>query len=261
MNQELVTAILRNHIPALGLVTEGRTCTQRPQSLEPVLKTWLDAGLELGNHTYSHRDFNRMPLEDFEKDVIRGEQMLKPMLAARGKSLRYFRFPFLHTGNEMAKKRAIESFLKKRGYEHAVVTIDNDEYIYAAVYMDALRRDDKSLAKRIAIDYIRYMESMFAFYERFSRETFAYEPPQILLLHDYQLNADNLDDLAAMMKRRGYSFITIGEALRDPIYRRSDNYTGGQGLSWLLRWAPGNGAIPKDWPDVSPWVAELYRRR
>ena len=85
--------------------------------------------------------------------------------------------------------------------------------------------------------------------------------PQILLLHDNRLNADALDALVAMARRRGYSFISVDEALKDPAYRRQDASVGRRGLSWLHRWALDDGKKPPAQPDVPDWVMELYRAR
>ena len=254
LNQKLVAAIHRNNMPAIGFVNEGKLCAEKRNQTPSLLTIWLDAGLELGNHTYSHIDFNTASLSDFEKDIIDGEKVTRPLLASRGKTLRYFRFPFLHLGKNLTRKHAIEDFLSKHGYENAVVTIDDDDYIYAIAYASA----DAPTKKRLADDYIRYMESMFAFYEKLSRHIAGYEPAQILLLHDHQLNADTLDRLAAMIRHRGYSFISIAEALRDPIYELPEHYTGGYGLSWMYRWAFAAGKTAPGQADVPPWVMDLF---
>lgn len=255
LNEKLVAAIRRNRIPALGLVTESRACD--PKDLPPLYSIWLDAGLELGNHTASHRDFNNQPLAWFQQDTIAGEKTLRAM----GRKPRYFRYPFLRTGTELPKKRAFEKFLRERGYTNAPVTIDNDEYIYADVYARALARGDAATARRVAADYIRYMESIFAFYEQFSADTLGYEPPQILLLHDNMLNADHLDALVKMVRGRGYTIISTREALRDPVYSRRDAYVGGRGLSWVHRWALDAGKPAPMQPDVPKWLMELYEAR
>jgi peptidoglycan/xylan/chitin deacetylase (PgdA/CDA1 family) len=250
LNRKLVEAITRNRLPALGLVVESRGCRGQLASL---YRIWLDAGLELGNHTASHRDFNVTPLEEFQRDTIAGEATLVKL----GRKPKYFRYPFLRSGTELAKKRAFEAFLARRGYINAVVTIDNDEYIYADVY----GRADAATKHRLAEDYIRYMEEIFAFYETFSRDTLGYEPPQILLLHDNPLNADTLDALVAMVRRRGYRAVSMGEALKDPVYARRDAYVGKRGLSWMHRWALDAGKPAPMQPDVPKWVMELYRSR
>ena len=261
LNRKLVSAIQRNKMPATGLVVEGGVCPEQRHRIGELYEIWLDAGLELGNHTLSHRDLNTAPLEEYQADVIAGEKALRPLLESRGEKLRYFRYPFLRSGMELAKKQAFEAFLREHGYTNAPVTIDNDEYIYAAAYESALRRKDKPLAKKIAADYVRYMESVFAFYERLSAETLGYEIPQILLLHVNRLNADHLDALAAMALRRGYRFISMEEALRDKTYARRDAYIGRRGLSWIQRWALDDGKPAPPQPDAADWIMELYRRR
>jgi hypothetical protein len=158
---------------------------------------------------------------------------------------------------ELTKKRAFEKFLRGRGYVNAPVTIDNDEYIYADVYA----RADAETKEKVAADYVRYMDSVFAFYEQLSRDTLGYEPPQVLLLHDNVLNADHLDALVAMVRRRGYTIVPIAEALRDPAYARRDAYIGRRGLSWLHRWALDAGKPAPMQPDVPQWVTDLYRAR
>ena len=100
---------------------------------------WLDAGFELGNHSYSHPDFHTTPLESFEADVLKGEAVLRPLLKSRGMEPRFFRHPFLHTGRDLETRARFEQFLADHGYRVAPVTIDNDEYIFAAAYTIAHR--------------------------------------------------------------------------------------------------------------------------
>src|SRR3712207_7679787 len=57
-----------------------------------------EAGGELGNHTFSHVSLRRAPLAAYEDDVVRGETVTRMLLEERGMRLRYFRHPFLWTG-------------------------------------------------------------------------------------------------------------------------------------------------------------------
>src|SRR5437867_1906808 len=87
-NIKLLATLRAHHAPALGLVNTSKAC-----DLRPVLEAWLDGGHDLGNHTFSHRDLNSMPLAQYEEDIVRGETLLREVLAAHGKRLRYFRYP------------------------------------------------------------------------------------------------------------------------------------------------------------------------
>ena len=53
-----------------------------------------------------------------------------------------------------------------------------------------------------------------------------YEPRQILLLHANWLEADHVAELLDALRKRGYQFITLQEALSDPVYSAPDDYAG-----------------------------------
>jgi peptidoglycan/xylan/chitin deacetylase (PgdA/CDA1 family) len=266
MTVKLLAALREAKAPVVGFVNEGKlfvdgeTPADRDARIA-ILRLWVDAGQELGNHTYSHRDLNTEPLDWFQQDVVRGETVTRRLLAEKKAAPRYFRHPFLHVGLELDKRRAFETFLAGRGYTVAPVTIDNDEYIYAAAYAAARRRGDEAMAARLAEDYLRYMESVFEALEGVSRALLGRENAQVLLLHANTLNADEFPRLAAMMKRRGYRFVTLDEALRDPAYARPDTYVGRMGFSWLHHWEITEGRPRSLYPDLPDWVMKAYEAR
>jgi peptidoglycan/xylan/chitin deacetylase (PgdA/CDA1 family) len=251
-NQKLLATLKRHHAPALGLVNTAKTC-----DLEPVLNAWLDGGHDLGNHTFSHRDLNTMPVADFEQDIIRGESPLRGVLAAHGKTLRYFRHPMLHTGPTLETRDAIAKFLRKRHYVIAVVTLDNQDWMFARAYAKALDRKDAALARRVAEAYVPQMESTLAFLEKRTHEVIGRPIAHILLLHMNALNADMLDDLLRMFERRGYRFIAVDEALRDPAYALPDGYVGSSGISWIHRWGVAKGMPIVLEPREPAWVTRV----
>ena len=255
-NQKLLATLKRHHAPALGLVNTSKEC-----DLKPVLDAWLDAGHDLGNHTYSHRDLNTMPVADYEQDIIRGESPLRESLAAHGKKLRYFRFPMLHSGPTPQKRDAIADFLRTRHYINAVVTLDNQEWVFAHAYATALDRKDAALAQRVAKAYVPYMESTLTFLEKRTQEVVGRPIAHILLLHMNALNADKLDDLLRMFERRGYRFITVDEALRDPAYALPDGYAGPNGISWIHRWGVAKGMPITLEPAEPAWLSQVTASR
>jgi peptidoglycan/xylan/chitin deacetylase (PgdA/CDA1 family) len=255
----LLESVKRNGVPAVGFVNERRLLVRGEMDARTdLLRAWLDAGLELGNHTFSHLNLQKAPLEEYKDDVVRGETVTRALLAERGMKLRYFRHPFLFTGTTPEYKRGLAEFLAGRGYTVAPVTIDNGDYIFAKVYSEAMKRGDAATARRVADAYVPYMEQVFEHFERLSAETFGREVKQTLLLHANDINADRFDDLAAMMRRRGYSFVTLEEALRDPAYAEPDALYK-NGISWLHRWRMAKG-LPVKWePEVPKFVGELYK--
>ena len=258
ITSRLLASVKRNGVPTIGFVNE-RKLYRRGEMDERVnlLRAWLDAGAELGNHTFSHINLQSAPLADYEDDVIRGETVTRMLLSERGAKLRYFRHPFLFTGTTPEYKEGLAKFLAGRGYTVAPVTLDNADYVFADVYFKAKKRGDAETAKRVADAYVPYMETIFDFFERLSKETFGREVKHVLLLHANEINADRFDELAAMMKRRGYAFVTLEEALKDPAYKEPDALYK-NGVSWLRRWRVAKGLPDKEEPEMPQFVYDLY---
>lgn len=254
---KLLKQITAHNIPVVGFVNERKTHVPgKEKEWTDLLRQWADVGLELGNHTYSHRSFQETPLEEFEAEVIRGETVIaRLMRERRGMGLRYFRHPYLQTGSDPETKKAFERFLAERGYTVAPVTVGHYDWLYAAAYDKA--QGNGALMKKVGKAYLDYMVEDFKFNEQLSRDVLGYEVRQVLLLHANALNADYLDEVVKMMKRRGYKFIPLGEALQDEAYHRGDPYTGPLPMTWLQRWAIGQGGNPRKIPPAHAFVREL----
>lgn len=242
----LVAKLKQYQVPAIGFVQGQKLENGDREKLLTSLKIWQDAGndnlLELGLGTYSHKWFFNASYNDYVADIEKNEEILKPLLKERGKEIRYFSYPFLNTGADLANKERFEQFLKSRGYNFVPYTIDNDDWFFAKVYDEARVKADKETMQKIKAEYIPYMQSMFEFYENYSRELFGREIPQVLLLTPSRLNADSFDELVAMLKERNYKFISLDKATSDEAFKSLDNYTGKTGISWLQRWGITRGA-------------------
>jgi peptidoglycan/xylan/chitin deacetylase (PgdA/CDA1 family) len=259
VTSRLLQSIKVNNVPAIGFVNEGKLHSgNQLKERTALLKMWVDAGLDLGNHTYSHIAIDQVPLSAYQEDVIRGETVTRSLLAEKGKKLRYFRHTQLRTGPTPEYKKGLEQFLASRGYTIAPVTIDNNDFMFAAVYGDAKMHGDTETMKRVADAYVPYMESVFEFFEKLSVDFLGYEVKQTLLLHANDLNADHFDDLVRMMKKRGYSFITLEEALKDQAYQLPDALDK-QGLSWIHRWMKAKGMEIRPEPSEPKHVSELFQ--
>jgi peptidoglycan/xylan/chitin deacetylase (PgdA/CDA1 family) len=261
----LVGAITASRVPAIGFVNEGKLRDEAgvtdPRRVR-LLQRWLDAGLELGNHTFSHPSLHNTPLADFEADILAGEAVLRPLLAARGRVPRYFRHPFLNTGRSLAVRDSLLAFLEAHGYQVAPVTMDNADYLFASAFDLARGRGDAAATDRIATAYLDYMASVVKFYEGQAEAIVGREFPQVLLLHANALNAHTFDALAGRLSGRGYHFVSLELALRDPAYRNEDRYTGPAGISWLHRWAISRGLPGSTFrgePEVPDWVESAAR--
>jgi peptidoglycan/xylan/chitin deacetylase (PgdA/CDA1 family) len=255
MTAQLLRPFRKGKIPVVGFVNQGRGSAFSPAEFRQILDLWLDAGAELGNHSRSHFNIDEVSLREYTEDIVNGEPALRAALAARGKKIEFYRHPFLHLGSTPEIKKGLQTFLDKRGYRVAPVTLDNSDWAFAALYTKPEYRD------RVRREYIQYMESVVSFFEQRSVEVVGREFPQILLIHANQLNADMMPDLLAMFRRRGYTFVSLEYALADPAYKLPDGYVGPKGLSWIHRWAMAKGIPERDEPDPPAWVTQGIVRR
>lgn len=258
-----VLAALRQHqVTAVGFVNENKLePTGERAARLALLRSWLDAGHDLGNHTYSHPDLQRVPLEEFQRDVLRGEPGIRELLAARGRAPRWFRHPLTHTGPSREVRTRFEAFLAERGYVVAPFSIENADYIFDFLRRKAAGRGDTATADRLRDAYVDYTVSVTEQMEALSRETFGREIPQVLLVHANATNAASLGELLERLAGRGYRFVALDEALADGAWRTPDEYVGPRGPSWLYRFRVAKGlplGLERE-PDPPKWVLDLYR--
>ncbi|MFL6230322.1 MAG: M56 family metallopeptidase [Pyrinomonadaceae bacterium] len=255
----LLSSLRANDVRAVGFVNAAQLYRDGEVNewQAGLLRAWLDAGMELGSGGFAHRSLYDTPLEAYERDVERGEETTARLARERGARLRYFSYPYLNVGATGETKGAFEHFLAAREMKVHKVTIDNLDWLFGKVYADARRDGDEEKARRVAQEYVPYMERVFDFYEQLSRDALGYEPPQVLMLTADALNCEKFDDLAAMLRRRGYEFVTLDEAQADPAYQLPDTYTGAWGISWLQRWAMARGAHFRDEPYLSPYMEQF----
>ena len=259
INRKIPQVFKAHRVPAIGFVNEWKLQVSGERDARvALLQTWLDAGLTLGNHTYTHASFQTTPLAQYEEDTIRGEVVTRTLMKAAGQDERYFRHPFLQTGPTAEAKAAFEEFLKAHGYQVAPVTVDNDDYMFNDALGTAIEKKDEQLARKIRSAYLDHMNAAFDYYEAAARSLFHRDIPQILLIHDSELNAECLDDVLTNLERRGYRFVPLGEALADAAYTTPDLFIGPQGISWLSRWKLSFGQSP--WnsdPDPPAWIVKM----
>jgi peptidoglycan/xylan/chitin deacetylase (PgdA/CDA1 family) len=259
---KLINSLKSNKIPAIGFVNEKKLYAK--DAIDPtqigILKSWVNNGLDLGNHTYSHPDYNTLSFKEYSQDILKGETISKEILSSGNKSLKYFRHPYLHVGNTKEKADSLDNFLLQKGYKVAPVTIDNEDYLFALAYKRAKVSNDTLLMERIGRDYISYMERKLKYYEKQSLALFGREINQILLLHASSINSDYVDSLAEMFRKNNYQFVSMDKALEDKAYNTVITVYGNWGISWIDKWALSlgkKGDFFKDDPETPEYIKKL----
>ncbi|MCX7337896.1 MAG: polysaccharide deacetylase family protein [Alphaproteobacteria bacterium] len=232
INGQILQALKKFQAPAIGFVNEGWIHTEgEAKDNLAILKSWVDHGQHLGNHTYSHPGLSGTSVDEFKEDIIRGGDVSKKLMTDAGMKYRYFRHPFLDTGRNKVMRSAIETFLTDNGYIIAPITINTDDWMFNA----QLLRDPQDKEKIIAL-YLEHTRAKFAFYKAASIKIFGRNIKHTFLLHVNLINACVMEDILKIIHELDYTVVTLDRAMEDPVYLGLDNYCSSYGASWLYRW-------------------------
>ncbi|MFH1197293.1 MAG: polysaccharide deacetylase family protein [bacterium] len=255
---KLIMSLNKYHVNSIGFVNEKKLFKdgRRNEDKINLLRHWLENGYDLGNHTFSHILINNAAVEEYEKDLLKGEIITRPLMKEYSRELKYYRHTQLRTGPTKEYKTRLDSILRKYNYTVAPVTMDNDEYIYAFCYMAAKEKKDSTNMQRIANDYLDYMKRIFSHYEKLSLDFLGYNVNHILLLHANELNADYLDSILITLTDKGYKFISLDEALTDKAFQLPEAIST-KGISWIDRWKLAKGLEITNQPEISDYIRDL----
>lgn len=261
--EAFVTALTRYEAPASGFVTGANVMIDgQTDARLDVLRRWRDGGIHLDNHSFSHRSFHQIPQIAYLDDAAQGLLFPESLMREKSDSVRFYRHPFNHTGNTKAARQAFDMFLEKRGLLLAPFTVEHADYLFNRLYVDARERADSAAMTRIGEAYLAQLDTAFTFAEALAQETFGRAIPQVFLIHANAINAAYLDQMLDRLQARGYRFVSLDEAVRDPAYDTPDRYLGNYGISWLHRWREAldlENRLRHE-PDPPRWILDAYRK-
>jgi peptidoglycan-N-acetylglucosamine deacetylase len=210
-----IAALKAAKAPATGFV--NASLLQGEPEAAPVLTLWHEAGFALGNHTWSHKNANDLTLAQYQDEIVRNEPLLAE--TAAGSDGRWFRYPFLSEGNTAETRTAIRTFLAGRGYWIAPATMMFGDWSYSEPYARCLAKRDTAAIARLEEDYFAAADANIAYSRRLSQTLYGRDIPYVLLMHIGGFEARTLPRLLTLFREKGFSFISLEEAERDPFYK------------------------------------------
>jgi len=203
---------------------------------EDALFAWHRAGATIGNHTATHLSIDAAGPDDaWWHDVEGCDRRIRGLL---GQPVRYFRFPYLRYGRTAESRQLAKQKLTSLGYEVAHVTAATSEWLIADYYETAVDKHDASLEAELSALYVEHMVRSLQTARDLALEKVGHDVAHITLAHVNRLAADHLGDVLDAFESRGWQFISLKQALADPVYSLTDAYTGSCGCSWLARIEP-----------------------
>lgn len=236
--------ILKKHkVPGVyAFVNKGRA--DDTEESEKAIKVWQEAGYILGNHTWDHPSLNKNPADLFIKAIDRNDEYLKTV---SGKDdWKYFRYPYLHEGDTLEKRNAVRKHLKEKGYTIAQVTVDFNDWAWNNPYARCLDKNDKKSIEWLKESYLKNATANMLHSDEVTKKVFGKPIAHILLMHVGALDIQVLDQMLTDYEKHGVEFISLAEAVKDPVYAMDPGVTikwGGELQYQVLR---GRGKSLKD---------------
>jgi peptidoglycan-N-acetylglucosamine deacetylase len=233
--QSILKTLKREKLPPVfGFVNGGRG-EEDPSSLS-VLQTWRRAGQPLGNHTWAHLDLNKESPEEFEAEVLRNEPMLRRLM---GKGdWHWLRYPFLHEGDTVEKRRAVRAWLLAHGYKIAEVSMDFEDYLWNEPYARCTAKHDEPSIQKLHDSYLAVADQYYAVFRELAQLVYGRDVKYVLLMHVGAFDARMLPELLALYRARGVQFVSLQDALSDPVYQEDPDIgepAGGAFLELMMQ--------------------------
>ena len=163
-----------------------------------------------------------MSVPEYTADIERNEPVLSGLL--QPPAFRVFRFPYLQEGETAEKRDAVRSYLQQKRYRTAEVTVDFEDWAWNGPYVRCATAKDSAAVGQLAALYIKMAVRELKVAERLSARLFKRQVKHILLLHIGAFDAYMMDRLLAAYERQGVTFISLTEAMADPVYRTDSHY-------------------------------------
>ena len=212
---ELVAELLANRLAGTyGFVNAVKL--ENDPDAQQALKTWLDAGMNIGSHTWSHMSLTDNTAEAFENDMAQNEPALMRFAARR--DWHWFRYPFLWEGDTLEKRHTVRAFLKEHGYHVAQVTLDFEDYAWNGTYARCSAKPDAAAIAWLRRSYLDTAAEFIKLGREDEQIAFGHEIPNVMLLHETAFTTLMLPDLIDLLKSEGFTFAPLAQVEQDPAY-------------------------------------------
>lgn len=218
--KSLLSTFKKENLPPVYGFINGVALEDTPSEMK-VLKAWRAAGQPLGSHTYSHPALTGTTVEKYEQDIAKNEPLLEKLMA--GQDWRWFRYPYLREGETLEKRDAIRGYLVQKGYEVAQVSLDFEDYMWNDPYARCSVKGDAKSIEWLKKSYLETADEYIRVFREVTHTLYGRDISYVLLLHIGPFDAKMFPELVGLLRSRGFSFVSLPEAMKDPAYAENPN--------------------------------------
>ncbi len=212
--RDVLAILKKRHVPPVYGFINGKRLEGDADGAE-ALKLWA-AAEPFGNHTYSHMDLEKNTVEAYEHDIEENEPVLE-LLEAKD-NWRWLRYPYLHEGDTVEKRRAVRAYLKAHNYRIAQVTLDWEDYLWNFAYARCAAMNDQKAISWLHSSYLDTASEFLDLGREQAKLIYGHDINYVLLMHLGAYSSTILPDALDLLKKKGFKLVTLEEAESDPIY-------------------------------------------
>lgn len=177
------------------------------------VRAYAAAGHVIANHSHAHDWLRNTAASDYLADIDKASKRLEVYDNGRP----WFRYPYLDEGRDREKREAVASGLRERGLSNGYVTVDNYDW-----YLNSLAVERKASGECLNLEalktlYVGMLVDAVLFYDAIALEWHGRSPAHVLLLHENDLAALFVADLAVALREKGWRIVSADEAYEDVI--------------------------------------------
>src|SRR5580698_10232494 len=213
--RDVLAILKKRHVPPVYGFINAKRLEGNEDGAE-ALKLWA-AAEPVGNHTYSHMDLEQNSAEAFEREIEENEPVLE-LLDAKD-HWHWLRYPYLHEGDTVEKRRTVRAYLKAHGYRIAQVTLDWEDYLWNTAYARCVAKGDAKSIAWLRSSYLSTASTFLDLGREQAKLIYGHEINYVLLMHLGAYSSTIMPDALDLLKKKGFELVTLEEAQSDPVYQ------------------------------------------
>jgi peptidoglycan-N-acetylglucosamine deacetylase len=212
--KDVLAILKKRHLPPVYGFVNAKKLEGDPDGAE-ALRLWA-AKEPVGNHTYAHMDLEQNSAEAFEREIEEDEPVLELLDLNNG--WHWLRYPYLHEGDTVEKRRAVRAYLKAHGYRIAQVTLDWEDYLWNTAYARCVEKKNQQSIAWLRSSYLSTASEFLDLGREQSKLVFGRDINYVLLMHLGAFSSTILPDAFDLLRKKGFQLVTLEEAESDPAY-------------------------------------------
>ncbi len=211
----LAAVLNANHLKGTYGFVIGSDLDDDPDA-QQALRIWTGAGMNLGDHTWSHPSLDSESAAAYEHEIALDESVLRHY--SRKDNWHWFRYPYLEEGDTLEKRNEVHGWLRAHGYRIAEVTLNFQDDDWSDPYDRCLASHDAAGISWLTQSYLENAVEFIRLGREEEQIAFGHEVPNVLLLHATAFTTLMLPRLLELLRQEGFRFAPLSKVERNRAY-------------------------------------------